>query len=142
MWKNSLNKSFSILETKPLEWHTFHYFFLKLYCFFLTPIVPSSSTISVWLPSYDMKSCLKGYPLKVVWTNDHFQIVIIVETLFKQSKMFNPIGLSPSWSSKLIHPIFRWTRTSCKDWFYLFFIFYFGKPDMLSWRTCIQFSIV
>jgi hypothetical protein len=32
----------------------------------------------------------------VVWNNDHFQIVIIVETLFNQSKMLNPTWLSPS----------------------------------------------
>jgi hypothetical protein len=62
---------------------------------------PTSSSSSIWVSLNVMKCFLRGYPSKIVWTNDHFQIVIIIDIVPGQYKIKSPTWSSPSWSSRI-----------------------------------------
>jgi hypothetical protein len=78
-----------------------HFLLWKEYYFFFTPTTPSSLTSGIWLSLYDMKNFFKEYPSRMICNNYHFQMVIIVNMLFKKYKMHSPTWSSPNWSSRI-----------------------------------------
>jgi len=95
---NSTNNIFSILETKPSESTSFRFLLWKEF-FFFTPIVFTSSSSSIWVSLNAMKCSLKGHLSKIVWTNNHFQIIVTANIVPGQYKIQSPTWSSPSWSS-------------------------------------------
>jgi hypothetical protein len=45
---------------------------------------------------------LKGYLSRIVWANNHLQVVIIVDTIPRQYKIQSPTWSSPSWLSRTV----------------------------------------
>ncbi len=65
--------------------------------FFFAPTTLASSSSSIWVSYNAMKWFFNGYPSRIVWTNDHLQIVIIVDTVLRQYYIQSPTWSSPSW---------------------------------------------
>ncbi len=98
---DSFDNTFSILEMDPLESFTLHFFLWKEYCFFFTLTTPTSSTSDMWVSLYEIRCSMRGYPSRIIWTSNHFQMVIIVDIVVGQYKMQNPTWSSPSQSSRI-----------------------------------------
>jgi hypothetical protein len=62
---------------------------------------PTLSSFGIWVSLNVMKCSLRGYPSKIVRTNNHFQIVIIIDIVPRQYKIQSPTWSSPSWSSRI-----------------------------------------
>jgi hypothetical protein len=62
---------------------------------------PTSSPSGIWVSLNVMKCSFRGYPSRIVWTNNHFQIVIIIDIVPGQYKIQSPTWSSPSWSSRI-----------------------------------------
>ncbi len=62
--------------------------------FFFTPIAPALSSSGIWVSFDAMKCSLKGYPLRIIWADDHFQIIITTKIILGQYKI-----QSSTWSS-------------------------------------------
>ncbi len=90
---NSKNETFKINYASLL--------FMKGIYFFFTLITLTSSTSSMWVSLNAMRCFLRGYPSRIVWTNNHFQMVITTDIIAGKYKMQSPTWSSPSWSSKI-----------------------------------------
>ncbi len=57
-----------------------------------------SLLISHWYVAFIVKyeKLSKGAPIQNIWANDHFQIIITIETSLKQYKILTPTWSSPS----------------------------------------------
>ncbi len=90
-----------ILETKPLKGYALSFTLMKRillllhtnYSFFINI---RYMAFFVWYKNY-----FKEYPSRMVCNNDHFQMVIVIDMLFKKYKMHNPAWSSPNWLSRI-----------------------------------------
>ncbi len=94
---DSTNNTFSILKTKPSK-STLFCFLVWKKKFFFRPIVPSLSSSGIWISFIAIRCSLRGYSSKIIWANDHFQIIITINRISRQFKIQSPTWSSPNWS--------------------------------------------